>query len=315
MYGPKGWTFTEACFRNPSLPYCAQRDFVIKAGKGKGNEVAPPSTGKPTKDAAGIDWRFADPYADTVAVLDSNKLPAAALARSLINQLAANQGLNATEAQSVFRALSAVNQVALSVRDEKIVILVTGRPADAILPALERDWKAVTLGGDALLIGNSSAVEQASQRLTMDIGLGDLPLAAQHRTGGSEFWMAGSAELAGQEAMSAGVKRFELMASMHDGLASDTVFEFDGAPDANAIQSWLGTLGGARLDGTAVHMTMSMNAEDTRQNLSKIAVSSLGQHLGTIVKSARYIPVRDTSATVHTKPVIYGLDGGPQEGR
>ena len=31
------------------------------------------------------------------------------------------------------------------------------------------------------------------------------------------------------------------------------------------------------------------------------------------LKSARNLPVRDTAATVHTKPLIYGLDEGARE--
>lgn len=72
----QGSDFQEACFRNPSLPYCPNRDFVLKPSKagGPGYGTAPASA-LPTIDAAGIDWRFDDPSADTLAVLDGSKLP------------------------------------------------------------------------------------------------------------------------------------------------------------------------------------------------------------------------------------------------
>src|ERR1700733_4670242 len=321
LYGqkpPKGFDFDEACFRNPSLPYCSMRDFVNKpapAAKG-GKPAYSVGTSTPgataTTDAAGIDWRFADPSADALAALKCSNLSATPFAHSLIDQLGSSQGLTPEEAQRVFRALSDVNQVALSVHEGKIVLMVTGRAADSILPAPEAGWKAVPLGGDALLIGHADAVDQAFQRLSMDSALGELPGQARRRTGDSDFWAAWSAKLAGQEAVGAGAKRFELTASMRNRFTSDTVFEFDGAPDPSAIHAWLSTLGDAKIEGNVVHARISLETEEARRNLNQIALSALGQRLGVIVTSARYLPVRDTGAA-RTKPVIFGLDGGPQE--
>lgn len=313
----KGFDFQEACFKNPSLPYCPNRDFAVKPTKGgttsSGSYGGAPSTRTPTIDAAGIDWRFADPSADVLAVLNGGKLPDSNFAQSIIDQTAANQGLSPAEAQTVFRALSGVNQVALSVRADAVLIMVTGRPADAVLPALEAGWKSLPLGENALLIGHAAAVDQASQRLSTESGLGELPLTAQRRPADSDFWLAGSARLAGPEAVSAGVKQFELTASMRDRFTSDTVFEFDAAPDPSAISTWLSALGDVKIEGAVVSARVSMDAQETRRNLTQIAKSPLGRGLGQFVQSARHLPVRDTATTVHTKPVIYGLDGGPQE--
>jgi hypothetical protein len=109
----------------------------------------------PTIDAAGIDWRFADPSADALAALDCSKLPASSFAHSVIDQLASARGLSSTDAQNIFRALSGVKQVALSVRADTILILVTGRPADAILPSLQAGWKSAPFGENTLLIGQA----------------------------------------------------------------------------------------------------------------------------------------------------------------
>jgi len=316
----KGFDFAEACFRNPSLPYCPNRDFVIKPPKGGApssgaySGASPSTAGQAiTIDAAGIDWRFADPSADALAALNCSKLPGSSFAHSVIDQLASNQGLSPAEAQNIFRALSGVSQVALSVRADTVLILVTGRAADAILPALQSGWKSIPVGEHALLIGQAAAVDQASRRLSMDSALGELPQTAQQRPAGSEFWVVGSAKLAGQEAVSAGVTRFELTASIWDRLTSDAAFEFAGAPDPSAIRPWLSTLGDAQVEGNAVLARMSMDADETRRNLTQIAMSPLGRSLGAFIQSARYLPVRDTAATVHTKPVIYGLDDGPRE--
>ncbi len=309
--------FTESCFRNPALPYCPGRDLAPKpepkgGAKSGAYGMAGPTVGS-TIDAAGIDWRFADPDADAVAVLNSSKLSAAPLAHSLIDQLGSKQGLTQDEAQNVFGTLSGVSQVALSVRGDKTLLMITGRPPDSILPAPKPGWKAVPLGTNTVLMGNADAVDQASQRLAMNSGLGELPSAAQQRTIDSEFWTAGSAKLAGQEAVSAGVKRFELTASMRDSLASETVFEFDEAPDPGAFKSWFDSLHDAKLEGSDVRVSTLMEADVTRRNAGVIAASPLGQRLAAIISSARYLPVHDTGAAVHTHPVIYGLDGGPRE--
>jgi hypothetical protein len=313
----KGFDFGEACFRNPSLPYCPNREFVPKpppkdAGK---YGVGSPAAGNTLSmiDAAGIDWRFADPSADTLAALNWSNLPASSSADSVIRQLASTRGLSPAEAQKIFPALSGVNQVALSVSPDAILIMVAGRPADAILPALEAGWKSTPFGENALLIGHAAAVDLALKRLSTDSALGDLPQKAQQRTVGGDFWVVGSARLAGPEAVSAGVKRFQLTASMGDRLTSDTVFEFDSAPDPGANRAGLTALGDAKIEGNAVHATISMNADETRRNLTQIAASPLGRALEAFIQSARYLPMRDTAATVHTKPVIFGLDGGPRE--
>jgi hypothetical protein len=321
LYGqrpPKGFDFDEACFRNPSLPYCTMRDFVNKpapATKG-GKPAYSVGTSMPgataTTDAAGIDWRFADPSADALGVLNCSNLSATPLAHSLIEQLGSNQGLTPQETQNVFRALSSVSQVAISIRENKILILATGRTADSILPAPEAGWKAVPLGGTTM-IGHADAVDQALQRLATDNPLGELAGTALQRTGDSEFWAVWSAKLASPEAVSAGVKRFALTASMRDRLTSDTVFEFDGAPDPGAMKGWMNTLGDAKIEGNAVRVRLSMEADESRRNATQIALSPLGQRLSPIVKSARYLPMRDTGTAVRTKPVIFGLDGGPQE--
>jgi hypothetical protein len=261
-------------------------------------------------DAAGVDWRFADPAADSVAVLQCTKLSASPLAHSLIDQLS-NKSLTATDAQKIFRAFSGVGQVALSIRDEKVVILVTGRGAESILPAPEAGWKSVSIpGGNTVLIGHSEAVDQATQRLLTYSQLGELSLLALDRKPDNDFWAAGSAKLAGPKAVAAGVKRFTLTASMKDKLATETNFEFDAVPDAREIRGWLGALDENAIDGKVVHVKASLDSDAAKQ---QFPTSLAGQRLEAFMSPARYLPVRDTANTVHTKPVIYGLEDGPRE--
>jgi len=313
LFGQHHFSWQEACFNNPAAPYCAGHEYAVKPTKdGASRNVGAPLESLPI-DAAGIDWRFADPSADALAVLDCTKLSASSLAHNLIDQLGADQGLSAADVQSIFRGLSAVDHVALSVRDNRIVLMVTGRSRDSILLAPETGWKAAPLEGSAVLIGHADAVDQAVQRIGNPTPLGELASLARQRPMDGDFWTVGSARLAGQEAVKAGVKRFSLTAAIRDRITSDTAFEFEGVPDASAIQTWLKTLGDAKLEGNVVHARMSLEANETRQNSGQIAASLLGQRLGALIKSARYLPARESTLAVHTRPVIYGLDDGARE--
>jgi hypothetical protein len=310
------FSWQEACFKNPTAPYCDGHDFFVKPTKNKDGTISSAGTwsAMPSAvDAGGIDWRFADPAADTLAVLSCSKLGASPIAHSVIDELGAGQGLGQPELQTIYRALSGLDEVALSIRADRIVLMVTGRTPDSILPAPEAGWKAVPLAGNVVLIGHTDMVDQAVQRLSIANPLGELADMALHRPAESDFWAAGSSKLVGPEAVTAGVKLFTLTASIRDRLSSDTTFEFNGVPEASVIKAWLSTLADAKIEGNAVHVKMSKEADETRQSFGPIAVSPLGQRLGALIKSSRYLPVRDTATTVHTKPVIYGLDDGPRE--
>lgn len=222
------------------------------------------------------------------------------------------QGLAEADARKVFEALAGAGQVALSIRGDQIVMMFTKHAADSVLPALEAGWKAVPLIGSAMLIGNGDTVDQAVRRmLGEEEPSGDLARMALELQTDTDFWAAGSAKLAGSEPAKAGVKRYSLTASMQDRLIGDTAFEFDGSPDANALKTWLTAPGDATIDGNVVHVKVSMDAGEAQQEFGQIAASPLGQRLGALVQAARYLPVR--GATVHTRPVIYGLDGGARE--
>lgn len=320
IYGreKKGFDFQEACFRNPSLPYCAMRGFVIKPPKGGAKSsgaygTAPAGQPGSTVDAAGIDWRFADPSADALLVLNCAKLANSALAHGLIDQLAAAQVVPPAEARNVYRVLSELGQVAVSVRGDATLVLVTGRAPDAILPALNANWKSAPVGENALLIGNADSVAPALQRLMAANALEELPSAAQLRPAEAGFWAAGFAKLAGKEAVRAGAKEFGLTASLSDHLTVETAFEFEAAPDPIAMKAWLGTLGDVSFEDGAVRVKSSKSADEVSRDLAQIAESPFGLMLGSIISSARYLPVADTATTVHTKPVIFGLDDGPRE--
>lgn len=322
LYGQQRMNWQNACFQNPTAPFCMGHEDAIRHVP-QGNMAPPqtdvrsalPSTPGTTALApalvGGIDWRFADPSADALASLDGGKLSASPLARSLIVQLGIHQGLPEADARKMFEALAGAGQVALSIRGDQIVLMFTGHAADSVLPALEAGWKAVPVTGNAMLIGHGDAVDQAVQRILTQDEPGELALMAAQRQTDSEFWAAGSAKLAGPEAAAAGVRRYWLVASMGDRLASDTAFEFDAAPDANALRTWLKAPGEATIEGNVIHVRMSADAEEARQAFSQIAGSPLGRSLGALVQAARHLPAR--GAIVHTKPVIYGLDGGARE--
>ena len=301
-YGNKGEVFTESCFKNPSAPYCIQRDFVVKPQQNGKGHVYGTVNGKPvesTVDSAGIDWRFADPAADSLAVLNGEKFAAASAARSLV------EGTGRADAQKVIQTLSGAGQIALSTHDGKVVMMVTGRAADAILPAMDSGWKALPIAGsNALLIGNTDAVDQAAERISAGADLTELPAMGLLRAPESELWVGAPAMLAGPLAAEAGVKWVEMSSAVTDKVRGDVIYKFDAAPDAAKIGEWMKSLGGATVEGNVVRVKGAIDGRN---------MSAAGFALTSLFASAGHLPARETAETVHAHPVIYGLDGGPRE--
>lgn len=321
------FNWQDACFANPGAPFCSGHDFAVKPVKPAKDASTPsdvvtnpvPSTPQPVAPAlivvGRIDWRFADPSAQALAGFNFSDISVSPIARNLIGQLgaAANQGgLNEGEVQKIFDSLSGADQVVASVRDNGIVFLITGSATENA-PTLEPGWKAVRVVGNAMLIGQEEAVDQAAQRISMGSPRSELTRLAEQLSANSEFWAVGSGQLAGPQAVSAGVKRFSLAMAIRDRLTSEAVFEFNQPPDASMLRAWPATYGTATIEGRLVHARMSMEAGEMQQRFSQIAASPLGQNLAALVKSARNLPACCALVTRHTKAVIYGLDSGPKE--
>jgi hypothetical protein len=327
LCGQRGHRFSwqEACFKNPSAGFCQGHEYFNKH----------PS--KPTKDGdpggpvdagtdpfasapeemspsvivvGGLDWRFPDPSADALAGFNFSGLSTSPIARKLIGQLGASQGLSEPDIQKAFNRLCGVDKVALSVHDSKIVAMVTGGAAASTLPTVEAGWKAVRVSPSAILIGHADAVDQAVQRIALKGPQAESTRSAERLQATSEFWAVGSAGFAGPQAATAGVKRFLLAFAIRNHFASDLALEFNGVPNSDSLILWPG-LGEATLEGDVAHIRLSVQADEAQQTFGQVAASPLGQRLATLVNVARNLPVRDTTIPSQ-KPVIYGLDDGPK---
>lgn len=254
----------------------------------------------------GIDWRFADPAADVLLGFNVAGLTSSALARNLIAQLGARQNLTEADMKKIFDGLSGVEQIGVSVRDNRMVAMITGGVAG--LTATGAGMKTYPVSGSSMLFGAADAVDQAVQRIAAKGALSDLAQAAGERQASSEFWAIGSGVAMGPQAVDAGVKRFSLMVSVRNRLTSDVAFEFNAAPSAKTLE----TLAGAEVYGNVVHAKMSMEAAEVQQRAGEILASPAGERLAMLVEAARRLPARDTTASKQTKPVIYGLEGGPK---
>jgi hypothetical protein len=260
-----------------------------------------------------IDWRFADPFADELAGFNFSGLSASPLARSLVARLGAKQGLAEADIQKIFDALADVDQVALSVRDNRVVVMITGRATNSAPPAPEAGLKVVQVSGNAMLLGHPDAVDQAMRRIAMNGPASDVMRLAEERQASSEFWAMGSARLLGPQAASAGLKRFFLTVSIQDRLTSDLAFEFSGAVSEDTIRKLRTTLGAATLEDQTVHVRTSMETGEVQQKFGQILDSPVGERLAALVGAARYLPAREAAAPKSARPVIYGLDDGPRE--
>jgi hypothetical protein len=262
----------------------------------------------------GIDWRFADPFADALVGLNFSRISASPIAHGVIALLATKHHVSEMDLQKMFDGLSGVDQVALSVRNNQVVAMITGSVADSKLPSSEPGLKAVPISAGAMLVGHSEAVDQAMQRIAMKIAPNELMRLAEERQANSEFWAIESASALGPQASSIGVKRFSLTVWIRDRVTSDVTLELNGPPSASALRTWQTQFGsGAAVEGNTIHARAQMEAGEVQQRVGQIADGPLKPSLAALVEAARYLPVRDNTVPKQTKPIIYGLDGGPRE--
>lgn len=317
QYGHQRFSTQEACYKNFGLPYCQGNDFAIKPERGGKKDSSrsgtdpgtlPVANVTPAEIVAGaIDWRFADPSADTLVGFHARRLAAMPLARKMITQWGANLGLTPAQTGSIVERLSGVEQVAISIGQNQTVVMITGRENDSTLPVLEPGWKATPVLGNAMVVGPADAVDKAVQRLTKDDPPGEMMRLAMKHQADNELWAVGFAGLAGPKAESTKVKAFSMEVSIRDHLTSELALEFDGPPNAKALGTWAPALKGG-IDGNVVHVTTTIEADEVEQKLGQIAASPMGEHLTALLKPTRYLPIHDTSVPKQAKPVIAGLD-------
>ena len=84
----------------------------------------------------------------------------------MITQLGAQKGLSDADVQKILDRLADAEQVAISVRNEKVVVMLTGPVAEQALAAPEPGLKTVPLNNGTILMGHADAVDQAVQRIT-----------------------------------------------------------------------------------------------------------------------------------------------------
>ncbi len=315
QYGHQRFSWQESCYKNFGLPYCQGNDFAIKLPKGKseslrgiGADVDPfPATNVTAADiiAGTIDWRFADPSADTLVGFHAKNLATVPLARKAVAQLGANLGLAPAEVQNLLDRMSGVEQVGISVSQSHTIVMITGRGSDSVIPPLEPGWKATPVVGNALLVGPADAVDQALQRLAKDDPPGEMMRIAMKRQATNEFWAIGFA--AGLDAEHAKVKSFSMQLLVRDHITSALALEFSAPPDAKALGVWAPALK-AVVEGNLVHATTTMEPDEVQQKLSQIAASPIGEHLAGLVKPTLYLPMPAVTAPEQAKPKIFGLD-------
>jgi hypothetical protein len=321
LYGQKTHKFSwqDACFNNSTAPYCMGHEDAIKRSA-RTKEAVARNAGTPREEtplpviSGGIDWRFADPLADAIAGFDLKEISASPLARRLVIQLGLAEGVTEADMKKKLGGLFGVRQVAISTRDSRIVAMISGASVST-LPALQAGWKAVPVstGGsnDTILVGHADAVDQALQRIAMNGPLSESTRLAQERQLSSEFWAVGSGRFIGPQGEGPTLQRFSLALSVQDRFASDVTFEFNGVPNAGALPFWP-TLSDAAIENNTIRTRTSLEGDEAQQRVGQMANSSLGQRLAALVMAVRYLPFRDITVLKQTKPVIYGLDGGPK---
>lgn len=312
----KRFSWQEACFNNFSAPFCQGSDIVIKQKSGKNgtSSASGPGFVVPAQNvtaaeiiAGAIDWRFADPSAGTLVGFHAREIAASPIARKVIARLAATQGLAPVDAEKLMERLNAVAQVGISIHQDQMVVMLTGRSAESTLPPLESGWKAASVAGNAVLVGHVDAVDQAIQRLAKNDPPSELMGLAMSRQATAEFWVESFTGLPDAVAGTAQVKQYSLGIWLRDYLTSHLELEFSAAPDAKTLATWGPALDRAPEDNV-VRVTTRVEADEVQQRLAAIAANPIAQQLTAIVKPIRYLPIPDITALQKTKPIIYGLN-------
>jgi hypothetical protein len=319
QYRSQRHSWQDDCFNNPRLPYCLGHDSAVKperpekdakSGNAYSDPLPPAVNVTPPEIAAGaIDWRFADPSADTLIGFHARKLSALPMARAVIAQLATNQKLSAADHQKILESLSNVDQVAISIREKETLIMATSRKADTILPPLDPDWKAVPVARTAVVMGPAAAVDQALQRMAAEVPPTESMRWMMKRQAATDFWWSSAIAVPS----TTGEKpRSVLTVSIRDHFSSDLALEFLKPPDAAVLAALPPALKGV-VENNVIHVRTAAESDEIQPKLSKLAGTPIGDSLAVLITSTRYLPVHDPSITRQARPVIYGLEGGPQE--
>jgi len=89
--------------------------------------------------------------------------------------------------EKIIQAFSGVQQVALSLRGDQLLMMVNGCSPDTTVPALEPGWKAVR-AGRSTVIGAAAQVDLAIQRLSKDEPPPELARSAVRRQANGDLW-------------------------------------------------------------------------------------------------------------------------------
>src|SRR6516162_8346906 len=108
VYGQSRFNWSNYCFKNETAAFCPGRDYAVRnppptsaAPKSTPGVVTRPFHSAPETRTAtpsmivlgGIDWRFADPFADVLAGFNLSGLVNSPLVRGLLTQIGSDRGL------------------------------------------------------------------------------------------------------------------------------------------------------------------------------------------------------------------------------
>ncbi len=325
-------TWQDRCFKNPGLPYCQGRDFAVKkqapapaptpaairgSGSGAPTRFSSPGTQPALQVIDAIDWRFADPFPDLLMGFTFSNLSKSTLAQTVVSDLAARSGLNADDVKKMFDSLSSVDHVVVSVKGQRVVAMITGSVTGMATAPADAQVKSVPISGNAMLVGHPDAVDQALRRMSFGNNTApqsDLTRAGAERQASADLWALGSPELVG--AAGSGMQRFSMSVIVRDRLWTDIGFEFATMPPpalARKMTAQPTPYGATVVEGNAIHMRLSMDENQVRQQIAQMTSGPMGQPLLALMQSAKYLPARDPAKPKQVHPVIYGLDDGPRE--
>ncbi len=237
-----------------------------------------------------IDWRFADPAADALVSTSFSNLAPSPLAHFRdvsIRSQSRLEGSGHGEDDARLRRRTAGGDLDARQSDPH----PGNRPLAGSEPARARS----RLEGRA----PAAQVDLAIERLNKDVPLPELARTATRLANG-DLWAASNGN-------APGLKKVSVFASMRSRPTSDSVFEFVQPPDGNAIAALASGPGLVSVQGSTVHVKMSLDAENVQANVPDLATAPLGEYIGVLFRARRYILAGDPAKS-QPKPKIAGLD-------
>ena len=263
------------------------------------------------------DWRFAHPHPDMLIGIRVSTLRQSSTLQELLSRLAIPLQENAQNLARILRQIGQLDQVWVSIRSSEFVGLVQGQlnfPPGFV--ELSNGMSSYRISNTAVVIGKSSSVAEAVQRMSNAAPAPALARRMKEIAADNDLWFTGTRALKIVPAnvhIPDDITDMSLSASLRDGLRIQMRLNSGTVAGARRLLADLHknpvpSDSKFRLDtelvGTSVRLELAIAKSDLLQAVDKALASPIGQQLTKMAVE---------SAQSSNKIVVQGMPGGSKE--